>query len=88
MEVVYTPAFVRMLKALPGRLQEEAIERISDFKDPANHTKLKVHKLKGCLQGRYSFSVNYSVRIVFSYTNTTPREARLDAIGDHDVCEL
>lgn len=88
MEAVYTPVFVRMLKALPERLQEEVIERIDDFGDTANYTKLKAHKLKGRLHGRYSFSVNYSVRIVFSYTNSKPKQARLDAIGDHDVYDL
>lgn len=85
MEVSYTPSFVRMLKSLPAALQEEAIEKIERFRHPKNHEQLKVHKLSGRLQGRYSFSVNYKTRIVFSYLRGIPKEARLDAIGDHDL---
>ena len=85
MEVSYTPAFVRMLVKLPKELQEEALEKIELFRDEKNHDLLRVHKLSGGLKGRYSFSVNYKTRIVFNITKTLPKEARLDAIGDHDV---
>jgi plasmid maintenance system killer protein len=85
MEVAYTPNFLRMVKALPLPLQEEAFEKIKLFRDTANHNQLKVHKLYGRLAGRYSFSVNYAVRIVFRYSSTHRKEALLLAIGDHDV---
>lgn len=84
MEIVYTPEFLRSLKKLPHELQEEAIEKIDLFRDLLNHKKLKVHKLKGMLRGRYSFSVNYKTRIIFRYVRK-PKEAVLLAIGDHDV---
>jgi len=84
MEVLYTPGFLRMLKALPGALQEEVIEKVEYFKEESKHTTLKVHKLRGRLKGRYSFSVNYKTRIVFQYVGK-PKEALLLAIGDHDV---
>jgi toxin HigB-1 len=84
MEVAYTPGFLRMLKSLSNALREEAIEKIELFKDPKNHKQLKVHKLTGRLKGRYSFSVNYKTRIVFSYINK-PKEALLLAVDDHDV---
>ena len=85
MEVSYTPSFLRVFKTLPQALQEEAIEKIDLFQDPKNHPGLKVHKLKGKLSGRYSFSVNYQTRIVFCYLNVKPKEALCLAIGDHDV---
>ena len=85
MEVSYTPSFVRALNKLPPELQEEALEKIDLFRDQKNHKQLKVHKLSGRLKGRYSFSVNYKTRVVFNYLQTNPKEARLDAIGDHDV---
>lgn len=84
MEVSYTPGFLRMLKTLQKGLQEEAIEKIELFKYPENHKQLKVHKLGGRLKGRYSFAVNYNIRIVFRYI-AKPKEALLLAIGDHDV---
>lgn len=84
MEIFYTPEFLRSLKKLPHKLQEEAIEKIDLFRDPLSHKNLKVHKLKGMLRGRYSFSVNYKTRIVFRYVEK-PKNAVLLAIGDHNV---
>ena len=85
MNLSYTPSFVRLLKSLPDALIEEALEKIEQFRDSKNHEQLKVHKLSGRLKERYAFSVNYKIRIVFSYLKTKPKEARLHAIGDHDV---
>ncbi len=85
MEVSFTPAFIRQLKSLPEKLQEEALEKIEMFGDLENHQTLKVHKLKGRLNGHQSFSVNFSIRIVFCYLKTKPKEACLLAIGDHEV---
>lgn len=88
MEISYTSAFVRMLKSMPSALIEEALEKIELFRDPANHDRLKVHKLGGRLSGRYGFSINYRIRVVFGYSDSTPKEAILHAIGDHDVYDL
>ena len=83
MEISFSPTFIKMLKTFPPELQEETIEKIEAFKNPRSHTSLKVHKLKGRLKGRYSFSVNYHIRIVFTYLK--PQSAYLLAIGDHDI---
>lgn len=81
--VVYKPTFVRSLGKFEPELQEEVFEKIELFKKRSNHKALKVHKLKGGLMGRYSFSVNYKVRIVFRYLSKD--EAVLLIVGDHDV---
>jgi mRNA-degrading endonuclease YafQ of YafQ-DinJ toxin-antitoxin module len=83
MKVLYTPTFVRQLKQLPQALQEEVIEKVELFKKRNNYRQLKVHKLKGRLAGRYSFSVNYKIRIVFNYK--TKEVAALLAVGSHAV---
>lgn len=85
MEVSFSPTFVRMLEALPTDLQEEALEKIELFRFEENHRSLKVHKLLGRLRGRYSFSVNYKIRVVFIYVGERTRVASLLAIGDHDI---
>lgn len=85
MDVFYTPSFIRMLDALPDALKEEALEKIDLFRNPNNHRQLKVHKLGGRLKNRYSFSVNYKIRIVFGYSKSNSKEALLHAIGDHDI---
>lgn len=83
MEVSFKPSFVRQFKRLDPALQQEVVEKIEQFKDRRNHKSLRVHKLKGRLAGRYSFSVNYKDRIVFHYE--TKDRAVLLAVGDHDV---
>ena len=83
LKLVYAPIFVRQFKKLNGDLKEEVWEKIEMFKDVSNHKILRVHKLNGPFDGRYSFSVNYNFRIVFSYGKK--KEANLLAIGDHDV---
>lgn len=83
MKISFKPIFIRQLNKLEQSLQEEAIEKIELLKTPRNHKQLKVHKLKGPLQGRFSFSVNYKIRIIFSYLSK--KEVVLLAIGDHDI---
>ena len=83
MKVSYTPSFVRHFGAFESGLQEETLEKIELFKNIQNHKSLKVHKLTGPLKGRYGFSVNYRIRIVFIYLDKS--EALLLAIGSHDV---
>lgn len=83
MKVHFKPTFIKKFNKLESALREEALEKIELFKDEKNHKQLKVHKLNGVLAGRYSFSVNYKTRIVFSYLSKT--EAVFLVIGDHDV---
>jgi mRNA-degrading endonuclease YafQ of YafQ-DinJ toxin-antitoxin module len=83
MKVYFKPTFIRKFKQLEMALRDEAMEKIELFKDEKNHKQLKVHKLQGALSGRYSFSVNYKTRIVFSYLSKN--EAVLLTVGDHDV---
>jgi mRNA-degrading endonuclease YafQ of YafQ-DinJ toxin-antitoxin module len=81
--VSITPQFRRMFRKLEPALQEEAFEKITLFRDPSMHERLKVHKLQGRLKDRHSFSVNYQTRVVFVYES--PKSAILIAIGSHDV---
>lgn len=83
MKVAYTPQFVRMFRKLEETLKEEAIEKIELFIHDLAHSQLKAHKLKGKLKNRYSFSVNYQIRII--YTPISKNETAFLAIGDHDV---
>lgn len=82
-ECSYTASFVREFNALEDALVEEVLEKIELFKDRKNHKTLKVHKLHGSLKTRFSFSVNYKIRIVFEYDSKN--EVAFLAVGDHDV---
>ena len=79
----YAPSFLRQLKKLPVALQRETLDKILSFKDKKNHRKLEVHKLKGRLREKWSFSVNYSYRVVFKWLPNN--SAGLLAVGDHDI---
>lgn len=83
MEIIYLPSFIREFKHLDPSLQKEALEKIELFKNPENHRQLKVHKLKGRLKGRYSFSINYKTHVVFIFVSK--HEAALLTIGSHDM---
>jgi plasmid maintenance system killer protein len=85
MNVSYAPQFRRQFRKLHPEFQEEVIEKIELFKDPKNHKQLKVHKLKGALKNRQSFSVNYQYRILFQYLDKGKSEAVLLTIGDHEI---
>lgn len=82
-KISFSSEFFRKLKNLDPDLQEEIFEKIDLFRDRKNHQILKTHKLKGKLQGRHSFSVNYKHRIVFKYI--TKQEVFLLTVGDHDI---
>lgn len=86
MEVAFKPSFIRSFKKLPPKLQDEVREKITSFKDPANHDALRVHKLKGALADFKSFSVNYRYRIVFTWDSKDSVAVLLD-VGTHSVYE-
>lgn len=82
--VLYSATFVRDVKKLTANLQEEVYEVVDKFKNTNNHKQLKVHKLTGRLKDTYSFSVNYSYRIIFEYVDKKT-VAFLLTVGDHDI---
>ncbi len=86
LEIEYTKYFLRLYKKLHPALKIETKEAIEKFQNLDNHLKLKVHKLSGKGEGKYSFSVNYSHRIIFEYINEHTI-AVLMAVGDHDLYE-
>ena len=83
LKISYKPSFIREWKKLPKDFQQEIYEKIEELKNKENHLRLKVHKLHGQLQYRYSFSIDYRTRIVFEYLDNST--IVLLAIGDHDL---
>jgi len=83
MKIIYTASFLKKFKSLEKDLQEEILEKIEFFKDKRYHKLLKVHKLHGRLFGRFAFSVNYKIRIVFGYFSKD--EVVFHNVGDHNI---
>ncbi len=83
-EVEYTKDFLRVHKKFSHAFKAEIKERIEEFRDLANHQKLKVHKLKETMKGSYSFSINHRDRIVFEWSKDKNTAYFID-IGDHSI---
>ncbi len=83
MKISFKPKFIKRFKKLPTALQEEIMEKVKLLKNEPRHPFLKTHKLKGELDESYTFSVNYSYRIVFEYLSKN--EVVLLCVGNHDI---
>ena len=80
--IEYTARFLKSLKKLETDLQEETYSKIDLFEENENHIILKLHKLKGKLSDKYSFSINYKYRVILYRDKNV--FTFLD-IGDHDL---
>ena len=82
-EIVISKQFARQFRKLDPNLKEEVVEKLELLKNLNNHQSLKVHKLTGRMSEKYGFSVNYKIRVVFSYPILS--EILVLLIGSHDV---
>ncbi len=82
-EIIVPKQFLRQFRKLDKGLQLDVRDKLELLKDQTNHERLKVHKLKGKLEGRYSFSINYSIRVIFSFPKSG--EVLLLHVGPHSI---
>lgn len=87
MRVIFTQKFLRRLRSLPKSLQDEVVEKVEKLQHEKHHASLRSHKLHGALEGRWGFSVNYRVRIIFCYSSKKPKVACLLTVGNHSIYE-
>ncbi len=85
-QVEFTAPFLIQLRKLDPDLQQEVVEKVEIFQEDPGFKGLRVHKLKGRLKDRWSFSVNYKTRIVFQYISK--KKVVLLAVGNHDVYKI
>jgi mRNA-degrading endonuclease YafQ of YafQ-DinJ toxin-antitoxin module len=83
MKIGYSSSFIKLFNSLDKDLAEEVYEKINLLKDRKNHRMLKVHKLHGKLKGKFSFSVNYKIRIIFEFVEKN--QIIMHEIGHHDI---
>jgi mRNA-degrading endonuclease YafQ of YafQ-DinJ toxin-antitoxin module len=87
MEISFTEQFKKAYqKRLKGdAVSEDAFKRsLEAFILNPFDPRLKTHKLSGKLDGLWSFSVRYDVRVVFYFPQEKPPKAIFINIGDHD----
>jgi len=84
-EIVPTSGFRKAFKRrVRGNKKLEARfrERLAIFQKEPFDPRLKTHRLSGQLEGLWSFSVDYDLRVVFSFVE--PSQALFVDIGTHD----
>lgn len=78
-----THNFIKAFKKLTPAIQKYCIEKEKIFKiDPYDH-RLKTHRLKGDLEGYWSYSINYHYRILFKFINQ--KDVIYFDIGTHEI---
>lgn len=82
-KITYSSHFAKAFKALPKKIKGQAIQREKIFRKDCFDTRLKSHKLKGKLIKYWSFSINYSYRILFEFQDNG--EVSFIDIGTHSI---
>lgn len=82
-EIYYSSHFRNAFSKLPHSVKKQAIGAEQLFRSDCFNPRLKTHKLKGKLEGFWSFSINYSYRIMFEFRG----KGKVDFIdaGDHSI---
>ena len=83
--VSYSKRFIRLFKkkiSSKRNIEDIFFQKVEVFVHNPFHSSLKTHKLSGYLEGYWSFSVEYDLRIIF-YFNSDNNAVFAD-IGTHD----
>jgi addiction module RelE/StbE family toxin len=73
-EIAFSSSFKRAFKksvAGNASLENKFWERVELFKNNPFEPKLRTHKLSGKLKDLWSFSVEYDLRVIFSFVGQT-----------------
>ncbi len=83
-EIAFSSSFKRAFKknvAGDARLETIFWERVEFFKNNPFEPKLRTHKLSGKLKDLWSFSIEYDLRVIFSFAEQN--KAIFVDIGSH-----
>lgn len=81
--ISYSSFFKRRYKQLTEKQKSDFRKAIQLFIKNPFHPQLKTHKLKGKWEGLWSFSINYSDRVLFKFSGKETVD--LINIGDHSI---
>lgn len=82
-EISYTSKFAKNFKRLDASVRLKAKQRIEIFQTDPYNPVLKTHKLAGKLKDFYSFSINYSYRILFAFEDSN--KVTFIDVGTHSI---
>ena len=78
-----TSDFTRAFRRLPKQIQRLAVRKDQQFQQNSFSPQLETHKLKGELDGFWSYSVNKAYRVLFRFVTDTI--VLYYDIGMHDI---
>jgi len=78
-----TSDFKKSFRKLPRHIRETTVKKDMLFRQNAFAPSLRTHKLKGTLDGYWSYSVNIVYRILFRFISTN--EVVYYDIGTHEI---
>ena len=78
-----TSEFTKSFRKLPKPVQVAATKKDLLFRVNPFYPSLRTHKLKGELNGFWSYSVNYSYRVLFRFINDN--EVLYYDVGTHNI---
>ncbi|MBU1104419.1 type II toxin-antitoxin system mRNA interferase toxin, RelE/StbE family [Candidatus Parcubacteria bacterium] len=81
--VFYTAKFNKKLKNFPTKDKVTFLKKFQIFLDNPFEPPLKTHKLTGKLEDYWSFSLNYSTRVLFRFV--TESAVEFIDLGGHDI---
>ena len=82
-DIYYSPRFEKAFKKCTKVIKEKAFDCEDVFRNDPFDKKLKTHKLRGALKNYYSFSINHSYRVVFSFEDDNT--VIFHDIGGHEI---
>jgi mRNA-degrading endonuclease YafQ of YafQ-DinJ toxin-antitoxin module len=84
-QIAFSSSFKRAFKKRIGKrkdLEEKFWRRVEIFVLNPHDSRLRTHKLSGVLREQWSFTVEYDVRVVFSFL--PDNRVVFEDIGSHD----
>ena len=84
MEVSFSDSFKKSFRKRTTITEPLFWDRLEVFINDPFESTLKTHHLSGKLKGQWSFSLDYTKRVVFYFTKDKPKKAVLVDIGNHD----
>ena len=81
--IYYSSHFGKAFKNLSSQVKKQAIQKEKIFRADCFNPRLKTHKLKGKLENYWTFSINYSYRILFEFMEN--KSVGFIDVGDHSI---
>ncbi|MBI4272569.1 type II toxin-antitoxin system mRNA interferase toxin, RelE/StbE family [Candidatus Uhrbacteria bacterium] len=81
--IFYSSKFIKELKTLPTEIIRLAIVKERIFRNNPLHPSLRLHALRGKLEGIYSLSISGNYRIIFERQKNG--DILFISIGTHDI---